>query len=389
MTCSVSFKAQVGINTSTPTSTLDVVAKNATGTTTNVDGLLIPRVDRQRAQSMTLVPTSTLIYVNSIATGNQTGTALNIDAVGYYYFNGTVWTKLNPTGSSVNIYNSDGTLNGLRTVNTASNFLTFTNGTNSVGIATNGTEGRLLATGSTRGSLGVTGGNTTMNFFTDNSNASQITTGGSSTQLILSTQGTTATPINLRTNGITRLTVAANGNVGIGTTTPTAQLQTTGNVIVGTAASTNGATGYSTVVRDNTTGELKVASTSTGNTFPFNYATYQINNVQQDWINDFNTNISTSQYTVAVIGSTFDIGGAGLSAPTGGTFDPQNVFAFQSGGTWHLSADYKNGTTSNGANGNWTIYVLIINNTVVKSVGTVTASLGGTNSGSASAPSGL
>ncbi|MFP3681347.1 hypothetical protein SB725_30135, partial [Pseudomonas sp. SIMBA_041] len=65
--------SQVGINTMTPTSTLDVTAKNATGTTTNVDGLLTPRVDRERAESMAINPTSTMIYVNSFATGTQTG----------------------------------------------------------------------------------------------------------------------------------------------------------------------------------------------------------------------------------------------------------------------------------------------------------------------------
>ncbi|WP_123905725.1 hypothetical protein [Chryseobacterium sp. ERMR1:04] len=50
--------AQVGINTANPTSTLEVVAKNTTGSATNVDGFLAPRVDRLRAQSMTTVPTS-------------------------------------------------------------------------------------------------------------------------------------------------------------------------------------------------------------------------------------------------------------------------------------------------------------------------------------------
>lgn len=64
---SMNLNGQVGINTSSPTSTLDVMAKNTTGTATTVDGLLIPRVDRQRAQSMNAIPISTLIYINSIA----------------------------------------------------------------------------------------------------------------------------------------------------------------------------------------------------------------------------------------------------------------------------------------------------------------------------------
>ncbi|GAA4166818.1 hypothetical protein GCM10022217_41200 [Chryseobacterium ginsenosidimutans] len=132
-------KAQVGINTATPTSTLDVTAKNTTGTTTNVDGLLVPRVDRQRAQSMTGVPTSTLIYVNSISTGTLSGTAVNIDALGYYYYNGSVWTKLNTDLSAWKL-----------TGNTATN-----PGTNAIGLATDGnfigttdTQNLVLGTGS-------------------------------------------------------------------------------------------------------------------------------------------------------------------------------------------------------------------------------------------------
>lgn len=118
--------AQVGVNTTTPAATLDIVSKNTTGTSTNVDGLLIPRVDRQRAQSMTGVTTSTMIYVNNIATGSAAGTAINVDAVGYYYFNGTVWVKLNSSAASnVNIYNADGTLTGNRIVTQGANTLTF------------------------------------------------------------------------------------------------------------------------------------------------------------------------------------------------------------------------------------------------------------------------
>ncbi|UZT98269.1 hypothetical protein ODZ84_01480 [Chryseobacterium fluminis] len=97
---SMKMKAQIGINTNTPASTLDITAKNATGTTTNVDGLLIPRVDRQRAQSMTGIPISTLVYINNIATGTAAGIAVNITSTGYYYFNGSVWSKLNVGASA-------------------------------------------------------------------------------------------------------------------------------------------------------------------------------------------------------------------------------------------------------------------------------------------------
>jgi hypothetical protein len=89
--------SQIGINTPTPQSTLDINAKNATGTTTNTDGILIPRVDRQRAQNMGTVEISTIIYINDYTTGSQTGKAQNIDTNGFYYYNGSVWEKINKT----------------------------------------------------------------------------------------------------------------------------------------------------------------------------------------------------------------------------------------------------------------------------------------------------
>lgn len=119
--------SQIGVNTPDPKATLDITAKNLTGT--SAEGILIPRVDRQRAQSMTGVEISTLIYVNSIATGSQAGTAANIDAAGYYYFDGSAWIKLNAGGSSAedtNIYNKDGSLSENRIVTQGDKTLAFT-----------------------------------------------------------------------------------------------------------------------------------------------------------------------------------------------------------------------------------------------------------------------
>ncbi|MBD3581887.1 beta strand repeat-containing protein [Flavobacterium selenitireducens] len=84
--------AQVGVGTTAPAATLDVTATNLTGTT--VDGLLIPRVSRLRAQTMAATPTSTMIYVNDISNGTATGTTINVTAAGFYFFNGTVWERL-------------------------------------------------------------------------------------------------------------------------------------------------------------------------------------------------------------------------------------------------------------------------------------------------------
>ncbi|KXH83488.1 autotransporter outer membrane beta-barrel domain-containing protein [Chryseobacterium kwangjuense] len=201
------YFGQVGINNTAPQGTLDITAKNATGTGTTPEGLIIPRVDRQKAQSMTGVQTSTLVYVNSVATGTQTGTAVNVDTVGYYYYNGTAWVKLNAgSGSSDNIYSADGTLAANRTVTQADKTLAFT------GTAVNAfsVDGKTLSVDAANNRVGVgtQKPNGLMNIVADNagSNAeNDINIDGYGTSaypgvFLGSAGGTEAAPVNL-TNG--------------------------------------------------------------------------------------------------------------------------------------------------------------------------------------------
>lgn len=222
--------SQVGVNTTTPAATFDITAKNATGTSTNVDGVLITRVDRQRVQSMTGVPVSTLVYVNSVATGTQTGTAVNINTVGYYYYDGTAWVKLhNPTNSiAANIYNADGTLTSNRTVSQAGNTLAFTGtatnafsvdnttfsvdaANNRVGVGTSSPDTKLTIS-TPDGSFGLNHTNGTINLKT------YI---GSGTGYLGTT---TANDLSLMTNNTVRMTATSTGSVGVGTPTPSATL---------------------------------------------------------------------------------------------------------------------------------------------------------------------
>lgn len=121
--------SQVGINTPDPKATMDITAKAPKGVTTSPEGLLVPRVDRERAQSMVGIQVSTLIYVDDVTTGTQTNTAINIDTTGYYYFDGRFWVKLNSFQNSIdsiNMYNSDGSLSANRTVTQDDKTLAFT-----------------------------------------------------------------------------------------------------------------------------------------------------------------------------------------------------------------------------------------------------------------------
>ncbi|SHK55534.1 hypothetical protein [Chryseobacterium polytrichastri] len=277
--------AQVGINTNTPNSSLDIAAKNATGTSANIDGLLLPRVDRQRAQSMTAIPTSTMIYVNNAVTGTQTGNAVNIDAVGYYYYNGLAWVKLeNPSGTvftNLNIYNGDGTLQGNRIVTQGANTLAFTasavnafsvdattfsvDATNKrIGVGTIAPKQQIhiTETGSTTGiansfisGLAVTGtgsaaGFSGPGFYLENTSAAagsklfKMNYSLNATEPILNFQ---AVSDNASTSVLQMLTLTRSGKLGINATvSPASNLTVNGNAAVGNsyigiAAPTNGA----------------------------------------------------------------------------------------------------------------------------------------------------
>jgi hypothetical protein len=243
--------AQIGINSQDPKTTLDIHAKNSKGTSNAIDGLLIPRVDRQRAQSMTNIPESTLIYVNDITTGTQAGIATAIDYPGYYYFDGRFWIKLNPnisgTDQDNNLYNTNGILDADRLVEQNDKTLAFT-GTavnafsvdgntfsvdaksNRIGVGTTtpaekvDVKGAVAFTGQTV--VNKTGAGTIDYAFPTSSPQTRIlswgadpATGGAIS--FWTGLGGAATSEKMR--------VHSDGNVGIGTATPTRKLDVQGS----------------------------------------------------------------------------------------------------------------------------------------------------------------
>lgn len=262
-----SLYGQVGIHTPNPAATLDVTAKKAIGSSSDPDGLLIPRVDRQRAQSMTGVETSTLVYVNDVSTGTQVGTAVNIDTVGYYNYNGTEWIKLNP---NVNLYNADGILTEDRTVIQENKRLAFTGATSTnafsvdestfsvdamnhrVGIGTNSPEVKFHVEAP---EIRFTNGISKWAFDPEIRSLDQTTQlsivdrKNSIRRLILQENGNAYLGGIMDSGGNTAVISVVNGNVGVRTTTPQKTLhvngafQLTNELNIGGDATTEGNAG--------------------------------------------------------------------------------------------------------------------------------------------------
>jgi hypothetical protein len=268
--CSIAGMAQVGIGTTTPAATLDITATNLAGAT--VDGLLVPRVSRLRAQTMTGTPTSTVLYVNDVSVGTLAGTTVNVTTVGFYFFNGTVWEKLG--SGATNAWNVTGN-SGL---SGTTNFLGTTDGVDvafrrndvpsgkigatstsfgvnalNAGIGTNnaafGTNALILATGIDNVAVGngVLSAVTTGVQNTGVGNAAlAVNTGSASTAvgfeaLKANTSGSNSTAFGFR--ALTKNTTATN-NTGVGFEALTNNTTGSGNVAMGFQASGLNSTGY-------------------------------------------------------------------------------------------------------------------------------------------------
>ncbi|WPO84118.1 hypothetical protein SD427_07225 [Chryseobacterium sp. JJR-5R] len=137
LTCMSSIAySQVGIDTTTPQASLDVLGKSAD--VSAKDGIIAPRITKQQLASKTsgtygALQNGTLLYVSDITAPTGTtpslGQVANVNSIGYYYFNGSVWVNTGNTSTPVNIYNSNGTLTDNRTVTQNGNTLSFTGNT--------------------------------------------------------------------------------------------------------------------------------------------------------------------------------------------------------------------------------------------------------------------
>ncbi len=94
---SMKIHAQVGVNTSTPAATLDVVGKP--GEQTVPDGFIAPRLTRAQIIAKTIYSSNqqgAIVYVTD-ASGTTNAATAKVTGAGYYYFDGTVWQAIGGT----------------------------------------------------------------------------------------------------------------------------------------------------------------------------------------------------------------------------------------------------------------------------------------------------
>lgn len=123
--------SQVGINTETPNSTLEVVGK---GSITSQDGIIPPKITKQQLAAKVLgtytgSQTGAIVFVTDVAAPTGILPSLSqvdeITTPGNYYFDGLLWKKMGGGTGDTNIYSSDGTLTSDRIVNQDKSKLTF------------------------------------------------------------------------------------------------------------------------------------------------------------------------------------------------------------------------------------------------------------------------
>lgn len=150
--CTISAQqGRVGINTQTPTSTLDIRGKSDV---MDMTGMQAPRITRAdlTAKGNSLYGTDqagTIIYVTDVTAGDALSQRVNILDPGYYFFDGSFWQELTAGGWK---------LKGNKGTNPANNF-----------IGTTDMSNLIFKVGNTNaGTLNITNQNTTFGFMAMN-----------------------------------------------------------------------------------------------------------------------------------------------------------------------------------------------------------------------------
>ncbi|HVI44684.1 MAG TPA: hypothetical protein VM802_07435 [Chitinophaga sp.] len=132
---------------------------------------------------------------------------------------------------------------------------------------------------------------------------------------------------------------------------------------------------------------VKVAPQTGGNNIvPVNVISYELKNVDLDWVNDFDTKISGTDYVVTI--AAYDL--VDPIRTNGNNIAPLRIETWVDNNTktWHLAADYVG--TAPTVNSTWNLFLLVMNKSLAKVLSPITEDFGGSSSKTAAqAPTGL
>lgn len=97
-----SLTAQIGVNTTDPKATLEVVGKPEIAS--EPDGIIAPKLTREQLIAKTAYAADqvgAIVYVTDL-TGTTNSATQKVLAVGYYYFDGSIWNYMNSSVSQFN-----------------------------------------------------------------------------------------------------------------------------------------------------------------------------------------------------------------------------------------------------------------------------------------------
>ena len=197
--------SQVGINTDSPKTTLQVNGKPTDPSV--ADGVILPRLSGNELKAKDVIygtdQTGAIVYVTS-SVGTPSTKTINVTSPGFYYFDGSVWQVIGSGGGSgldTSIYANNGTLSANRTVTMSDKTLAFPS------TATTGTSH-------------FTVDGTTLNVDAVNNRVGIGNAVPQSTFHVDGAKDNNATGVPTSSQQANDFIVSTAGNVGIGTTSP-------------------------------------------------------------------------------------------------------------------------------------------------------------------------
>ena len=305
--------AQVGINTETPVTSLEIASN-----TTNpnyLDGILIPRISGSDLKNKTYTSAQNyaLIYVNAPLSGaNLSGQVQNVDTAGFYYLDqNTIWQKILNVATTNALINSVADVSKDAWIDNPTNTRVELGSTSTGSTRTAGTEFAILD----NGAVGI-GTNSPTNKLHISATSNPIKLEGLTADLAAANIVVVGTDGVLKTipkTNITTTTVSNSSNVN--------QLSTTVNGVTGSGVSiintntlTKPATNTlrSTVNSVASTPDVAIISTVSNNSSA-NSMTTTVNGIAGTSVNIINTNTltkpatNTLRSTVNSVASTPDV----------------------------------------------------------------------------------